>query len=277
MTPADAAPPRDGAPHAAAPRVLVPRSGNPDEPFADAVRAAGMEPVVVPLITIEPPHDVEPLHRAVHDLGSGTYDWLVLTSTRSLDALLAAGLDPGSDADLPRVAAVGPGTARRARRAGLTVTLVPKTEHSARGLLAALTSLPAPHGTAESDPHVTPDPPRVLVPHSGLSRPLLVVGLRKAGWDVTDVVAYRTVLTSRLPQDAGDLAAVVLTSSSTATAWARASRRAVVGRTDPVIVCLGAPTAETAGAEGLTVSRVASTPTPEAVVAALVTALGAAL
>jgi len=282
-------------PTTATPRVLVPRSAHPHEPFATAVREAGYLPVVVPLISVEPPPDLAPLRQAVANLAAGGVDWLVLTSARALDALRAAGLDPRGLPEHVEVAVVGPRTAEKARAAGLRVSLVPRTELSARGLLAALTVLAGGQPPGPDDPDLSPqawgdgaargflqamgasepDLPRTgaraLVAHSDLAGPLLVDGLRSAGWEVTEIVAYRTVLATRLPDDAHDLSAVVLTSSSTARAWARL-RDPIA---DPPVVCLGEPTAATALAEGLRVSAIAAAPTPDAVVAALRTVLPA--
>lgn len=147
-------------------RVLVPRGGRPGRELAAALADAGFDPVVVPLITFGPPVDAAPLHEGVGRLAAGGYDWLVLTSERTVDALTeASGVVGTSAADRPsgrqgpgaptivvpattRIAAVGPSTARRARRAGLDVDVVPEWDRTATGLLAALV------GSRPDEPHL---------------------------------------------------------------------------------------------------------------------------
>lgn len=164
-------------------RVLVPRGGRPGRELAGALADAGFTPVVVPLITFGPPVDGAPLLEGVGRLAAGAYDWLVLTSERTVDALAEAsgvsgtsertidalagtsGVIGGSAADRPsgrqgpgaptivvpattRIAAVGPSTARRARRAGLDVDVVPDWDRTATGLLTALV------GPRPDEPHL---------------------------------------------------------------------------------------------------------------------------
>ncbi len=166
-----AAPPHQPAAQCAL--VLVPRGGEPGDRLAAAIAQAGFEPRIVPLITFVPPDDAAPLQQALRDMGAGAFDWLILTSERTVDALLAHTNVPLGELCAPlQVAAVGPSTARRAAEAGIRVDLIPDWEKSARGLIATLT---APGAAA-----------RAFVPHSNIARPELGVGLRAAGWQVTE-------------------------------------------------------------------------------------------
>lgn len=240
-------------------QVLVPRGGVPGERLASALRSAGYEPVVVPLIAFAPPADPAPLRDGLAALARGEHDWLVLTSERTVDALeaelgspLPAGFLGGA-----KVAVVGPSTGRRAEAAGIRVDLVPTWEQSAGGLVAELTAL-APRGA------------RAFAPRSAIARPELVDGLIAAGWTVTAPDAYATTTADAVPPEASDVDAVLLTSSSTAQTWARLApgraRRAVV-------VSIGPRTSETARAAGLPVHAEAAEPQVLALVAALLTAL----
>lgn len=161
-------------------RVLVPRGGRPGRELAAALESAGFEPVVAPLITFGPPVDAAPLLAGVVRLAEGGYDWLVLTSERTVDALVDA--SPAGVVQVPattRVAAVGPSTARRARRAGFDVDVVPEWDRTATGLLAALAGTPAdpadptvPDNPADPhDPSAPDDPRRIPHPGSSLSEP----------------------------------------------------------------------------------------------------------
>lgn len=303
---------RRGSGRSEAVRVLVPRGGRPGRELAEALESAGFEPVVAPLITFGPPVDAGPLHAGVVRLAAGDYDWLVLTSERTVDALVEAsgavgtstrtvdaqaeasgvvgmsertidalaetsGVIGGSAAGRPsgrqapgqpmivvpattRIAAVGPSTARRARRAGLDVDVVPEWDRTATGLLAALVgSRPDPlsndalstgqhvdsrsvHGSrtdrlsdhsapgggaldSGSVQNTGPDrlssvAVRAFAPRSAIARPELVDGLRAAGWHVDAPDAYVTELATSLPDEALDVDVVLLTSSSTAETWA---------------------------------------------------------
>ncbi len=126
----------------------MPRGGAWGDRVAESARARGLDPVVVPLITDEPPADTGALDAAIAELaaaaaaagagGSGAArpasPWLVVTSATTVRVLVGrmAGLPSGV-----RVAAVGTATARAARAAGWPVDLVPD-DASAAGLVAAL-------------------------------------------------------------------------------------------------------------------------------------------
>ena len=266
-------------PLTSSPIVLVPRAGEPGDRLAEALRAQGFTPLIAPLISFIEPADPAPLVAELLALGEGSYDWLILTSERTVDALVrwapSAVSEPATDptqptgssspdplhlpgrgATLPdlcagaRIAAVGPSTARRAREAGLTVDMIPEWEKSARGLVTDLAAL---------------GPARALVPHSNIARPELAVGLRAAGWTVREVDAYRTLTASHLPDEAQHADVVLLTSSSTATTWARLR---APGH-DPVLISIGPRTSETALDLGLTITATASEPTAHALSATL--------
>jgi uroporphyrinogen III methyltransferase/synthase len=97
-----------------------------------------------------------------------------------MDALLADGRDVRALKG-PRLCAVGTGTADRLSRYGIRVDLVPG-EFRAEGLLAALAEKGSLRGM------------RILLPRSDIGRELIADELRKWGAEVTDVIAYRTVV-----------------------------------------------------------------------------------
>jgi uroporphyrinogen III methyltransferase / synthase len=152
-------------------------------PLATALEAEGFEVEASPLVAIEP--------LPGPPLDAGGYDWVVLTSRNAVDALFAR-LEGG----LPRVAAVGRGTAEALRERGVEPDLVARVS-TQEGLAA---ELPRPAG-------------RVLFPAAEGARGVLV---RELGADFVPV--YRTVeLTpERFPE--ADL--VVLASASAARAFA---------------------------------------------------------
>ena len=105
-------------------RVLVTRAVEDAERLVRALEQADLEPLACPLVSTEAVPG--PVHEA------NQYAWVVFTSR--------AGVRFGLRrlAGTPRrVAAVGPGTARALREAGVAVDLVPPT-HTQRGLVEAL-------------------------------------------------------------------------------------------------------------------------------------------
>ncbi|MBF4582476.1 uroporphyrinogen-III synthase [Curtobacterium sp. VKM Ac-2865] len=250
--------------------VLVPRGGAWGDRVAAAARERGLDPVVVPLITTEPPADAADLDRAVGRLVASStdrrpssapsggdrpdmagYTWLVVTSATAVTVL--AGRVPSLPSGL-LVAAVGAATARAARAAGWPVDLVPQDASAA----ALVTALPDTDGT-------------VLFPRSEIAAPTLVDGLRSRGIAVDDVEAYRTVGTGDEPVALDPPPdAVLVTSGSVASEIARR-----MTPLDPrtLVACIGPGTADDARSVGLPVHAVAPARSAEALLDAVVEAL----
>ena len=163
-------------------KVIVTRARAQAVELAEAVRAHGHEPVLCPLVEIEPLGD-EPV-----DLAG--YDWVVVTSVNGARELLRRTVG-----GLPAVAAIGPGTAAALARGGVEAALVPRTS-TQEGLLEAF---PRPAG-------------RVLVAAAEGARRLLVDAL---GADFLPL--YRTIAVTPAEAPAGDV--VLLASASAARAW----------------------------------------------------------
>ncbi len=185
----------------------------------------GLEVVECPLIEIDPLE--EPA--AVDTSG---YDWVVVTSPNGAE--LFARRRTGA---LPRVAAVGPGTAETLRAVGIEPELVPAVS-TQEGLLD---ELPRPAG-------------RVLVVGAEGSRRVLIDAL-----DAHFVPLYRTRLLDP-PAPEGDV--VVLASGSAARSFA------ALGATLPA-VSIGPQTTRVARAAGLDVIAEAQTHDLDGLVAAV--------
>lgn len=99
--------------------------------LVEALRSRGFEPVVFPLLEIEPIDD------GAIDLTG--YDWVIVTSANGAEELARR-----RQGELPRVAAIGPQTAAVLRERGLPVDFVPSTA-SQEGLVE---ELPRPVGRA---------------------------------------------------------------------------------------------------------------------------------
>ena len=205
-------------------RVIVTRPRAQAGPLVDRLEALGHEVVACPLIEIEPlppePIDTTP------------YDWVVVTSPNG-----AEHFDRRRSGTLPRVAAIGPGTAEALRERGIEPALVAGDSRQ-EGLVD---EFPRPPG-------------RVLVVAAKGARRHLIDAL---GADF--VPLYRTHLLSPSPPP-GDV--VVLASGSAARAYAW------IGGTAPAVT-IGPETSRVARSEGLTVVAEAETHDLDGLVAAV--------
>jgi len=202
------------------PRVLITRAPHQASALADALRARGYEPVLVPAIELVPPSSFGPLDAAIADLigeGGEGFHWLVFTSANAVEAL-AARL-PAAYPLLPSacfVAAIGPATARAVSKLlGREPTLTPP-QAVAESLAEAL--LPY---ALQADGR----PTRFLLVRAEQGREHLPEALRGAGAEIVIAAAYRTVVPQEsLPKVRGLFEsassypdAIAFTSSSTAT------------------------------------------------------------
>ena len=160
-------------------RVLVTRAAHQAGKLSEGLRAAGAEPVEVPVLEILPPASYDPLDYALQRLYS--YDWLILTSVNTVRAVneRAAALrlslrDPG-----PHIGAIGQATAEAARQSGLHVTLTPES-YVAESLVSAL-------ATRVRGKHV-------LLARATIARDVIPDALRKIGATVNVVDAYQNAI-----------------------------------------------------------------------------------
>lgn len=194
----------------------------------ERIEALGHEVVACPLIEIVSTGD-EPVATA-------GYDWVVLTSPNGAEQFARRRRGP-----LPKLAAIGPGTAETLQEHGLEPQLVPKVS-TQEGLLE---EFPRPSG-------------RVLVAAARGARRTLIDGL---GADF--VALYDTVLVRPVEAPAGDL--VVLASGSAARSFG------ALGADLPV-VSIGPQTTRAAEQLGLRVVAEAKSHDLEGLVAAVAAA-----
>ncbi len=238
--------------------VVVTRPEGQASILADALRLAGAEPLVLPVIEIEDPADGgAALADALGDVQR--YDWLVVTSANGARRVLA-GLPDARTLGGVAVAAIGPGTAAALAEGNVRADLVPE-RFVAESLLDAFPAPPDGGG-------------RVLLARAAVARDTLPDGLRAAGWEVDVVEAYRTVPARPVPAllDATAAADIVtFTSSSTVTRYLEV---AGPDRVPPIVACIGPVTAATAREAGLTVAVEATEHTIPGLIQALIDAVG---
>ena len=241
-------------------RILLTRA-KPDDAIARALRMAGAQ-VDALALTVSTQLDSAQLDAARARLADGGYAWVVFSSWRAARAVVSE--LPRARSLGTRIAAVGEATARWiSDHAGVNADMT-----GAGSAAALLECFPAPASGARP----------VLIPRSAAAPDTLPDGLRALGWSVEVVDAYTTTPadTADIPDDiagnfrAGHYDAAVLTASSQARALPP-----LLGMPPPStrVVTIGAPTAAAARRQGIAVAAQASSPTPDAIVRALIDAL----
>ncbi|MYD86675.1 MAG: uroporphyrinogen-III synthase [Acidobacteria bacterium] len=247
-------------------RILVTRPQAQAPELAERLDALGAESIEAPAIRIVPPDDMQPLDDAC--AAAASFAWIVFTSANAVDAFLQRLDGPGGgDGKLAgvRICAIGPATAARLARHGLSVDLAP-ADHRGEGVGAALRAALDLRGT------------RILLPRADIARPLLPDALRAAGAAVTEVTAYRTVAATAWPGadvrellDRRRIDAVTFTSASAVRAVAQSlgAVRAVELLRPTVVAAIGPVTARAAGQLGVETTVMPSTYTTQALAQAL--------
>ena len=243
-------------------RIAVTRAPEQAGELARLLESHGAEVLLCPLVAFERPADSAPLDAALGRLGE--FDWLLFTSQNAVRFFedrrreLEIPLEWGR----PRVAAVGPATAKTARELGYDVEYT-ADESTGRGLARELCDKVAGR--------------RVLLPRSDRARTDLPETLRGAGAELTDVVAYRTVAPGQPGSDAiekiqaGGVDAVALASPS---AFERLAEQIGMERLKELtrtvaLAAIGPVTAAAIRQAGFPVAVVPAKPSAEAFVEAL--------
>lgn len=250
-------------------RVAVTRQADPADRLARLIREAGGEPIVEPLIRIEPPADAAPLARAARAVAD--YDWIVFTSANAVAALVDAAEAGGGEVvgfGRARVAAVGPATAAAAQSAGFAVGAVPAAQVG-ESVAAAMIEAGLRAGEA------------VLWPRAVGARDALLERLKAAGASVDAIDAYRTIgdaeAGARLADAvrAGRVDALTFTSPSAVRAFVSgAAAKGGLPEHRAVVAVIGPVTAASARRWALKVDVEPAEHTLEAMVAALAAARG---
>lgn len=221
-------------------RVVVTRAVGQASQLADRLRALGATVVLAPTIRFE---------SVAFDLARRS-DWIVVTSPNGVAELVR------HDVGAARLAVVGPGTADRARAAGLSVHLVP------------------PRAIAESLVDAFPSGSGVVtVVQADIARSTVADGLRAKGWTVDVRTAYRTLPVEAEPSVVAAVVAadaITFTSGSTVRSFATAYGADLVPGT---VVSIGPVTSQVCGEVGIAVTATATEHTIDGLVDAVLRVL----
>jgi uroporphyrinogen III methyltransferase/synthase len=245
-------------------RVLITRTRQQASTLADALRAEGARPVLLPAIEVQRRADLQAVDAAVTKLRAGGYQWVVFTSENAVAVMLDLMAERGADARAfagAQVCAIGAATASALAARGLRADVI-AGDQSGEGMLDVL--LRSGAGGAS-----------VLLPRAEGGRAVLPDGLRTAGASVDEVTLYLAAPPAEAPAGAlalirgGQIDAVTFTSSSTVRNLATLLGGDLSALRGAVIACIGPQTAEAATEAGLPPTVVAA----EASVHGLVDAL----
>ncbi|HEV2770847.1 MAG TPA: uroporphyrinogen-III C-methyltransferase [Solirubrobacteraceae bacterium] len=228
--------------------VVVTRARAQASGLARRLRGLGAAVIEAPAIRIEP------LAAELPDLSG--YDLLVLTSPNGAARLLELVRDARALAG-PRLAAIGPGTARALRERGIEADLVPDRAVG-EGLVDALVDVPVR---------------RALIARARDARDVVVDALRERGAQVDVVSLYRTV-PEPLADDARAAAMAAdwatFTSASSVRSFLDAAGGVPALRDGPRLASIGPVTSTALREAGLEPDLEAVEHTPSGLVAALV-------
>lgn len=237
-------------------RVAVTRPAHSAPALADALHAAGADPVRVPLTRILPPVDDAPLRAAADHVEQ--YDWILFTSSNAVRAFRGV-IGTRAPEARTRIAAVGSATAGAVRSLLLREPDIVPGAFGSDGLVPSILKA---HSLLSA---------RVLWPRAEAADERLAHAVKSAGAVLDAPVAYRTQCVSegarelvRLEQE-GALDAITFTAPSAVDCYAAA----LTGDTRCVVAVIGGTTAAAARARGIPVQVEPRQPIITALVAAL--------
>jgi uroporphyrinogen III methyltransferase/synthase len=250
-------------------RILVTRPRDQADELVERLEAMGAEAIIAPMIRILPAEDYAPLDDAC--ARAGTFDWIIFSSANGVDVFMQRLLGGGQDLRAlagVKLCVVGTATAERLAHYRLNADLVPG-EFRAEAVVSALGEAADVRGLS------------VLLPRADIGREVIADELRKQGADVTEVVAYRTVVAEAEREGEPDIYRMLLdrridvvtfTSASAVRNFVKvvgAEPAADLLRTT-VVACIGPVTAEAAALSHIETTVVPAHYTVPALVDAIV-------
>ena len=247
-------------------RVLITRPREQADTFAEALCAAGAEPIFFPTIQISPVKDPAPLDDALRRIDE--FSWVIFTSTNAVEAIWArVKILNIPFPDSVRVAAIGPKTTASLKNHGILPHFVPE-EFIAEAILPGLGEIRGQN---------------ILLPLADLAHDDLPNALKRAGGFPYRVTAYHTLPAEPDPNGLAVLRAGVdiltFTSGSTVRNFITLVQAADLDPFtlpgSPQIACIGPKTAAAAREAGFPVHITAHDYTVEGLLTAITSPLSA--
>ena len=247
------------------PKVLITRSRKQAQAFADALIAAGFEPIFFPVIQIRAMGDLSALEDAIARISE--YDWVIFSSVNAVNVFFnVVGADGRPPLHFNKIAAIGSKTEASLRSRGVTVDFVPK-EYVGEAILPGL-------GDVQDK--------WILLPRAKVVREVVPQEITKAGGIVHEIAIYETV---QAEMDAEGLTAlregvdaVTFTSPSTVNNFVALINGAGLDAfhlpNKPLFACIGPITEKAAREAGFSPIVVAKTYTTDGLIDILVGADG---
>ena len=160
-------------------RILITRTRRQASDLAAQLEALGAITIAIPTIEIVPPASYASLDEALARLD--TFDWLIFTSANSVERFAARMTlrESGAAVSMPKIAVIGPATARAVEAQGFAVDLIPQ-HYVAESLIESL----FPHAAGS----------RMLLVRAEDARDVLPESLSAAGAEMLIAPAYRNQL-----------------------------------------------------------------------------------
>ncbi|MCP4253658.1 MAG: uroporphyrinogen-III C-methyltransferase [Candidatus Scalindua sp.] len=162
--------------------IIVTRSRDQASVFSDQLIELGANVLEYPTINITDPDDFGPLDKELENLDST--DWLIFTSVNGVDAFFNRIFELGRDVrDLKgvKICSIGPSTTERIKGFHVSIDCQPP-KYVAESVVEALKKVEEIKGK------------RFLMPRTDIARSYIPEELEKLGAEVSDIVAYKTVL-----------------------------------------------------------------------------------
>ena len=162
--------------------IIVTRSRDQASEFSEQLIELGANVLEYPTIHITSPDDFGPLDRELRRLEST--DWLIFTSVNGVDAFFNRIFELGRDVrDLKgvKICSIGPATTERIKGFHVTIDCQPP-KYVAESVVEALKKVEELKGK------------RFLMPRTDIARSYIPEELEKMGAEVSDIIAYKTVL-----------------------------------------------------------------------------------
>ncbi|GAB4453854.1 MAG: hypothetical protein OHK0041_17970 [Anaerolineales bacterium] len=226
-------------------KVLITRPRAQADDFAGKLRAAGFEPILFPVIEIQPIKNNTELKKAIKNIKK--YAWVVFTSVNAVTPTVSPhflrkwGECPEGTRGV-RVAAIGPKTADALRKHGVEPDFIPE-EYIAEAVLPGLGDVKGKW---------------ILLPRAEIARADLPEAIARAGGIPHEIIVYRTLPATVDPQGWSALRAgvdaIAFTSASTVENFVALCRQHKLDPLNlpnrPLIACIGPITAQAAREAG---------------------------